>query len=124
MMVIGAARCIESQTRELFEPCRLRDIPIVTNFASIRLGPSCGNRSRVCGRAGGVARRCADTMLDADAKAKAKAKAQNDRVNRNVPLAKIFGPISSLDFPPVGHSRHAGEWHQQSSMTGRSVTGR
>ena len=29
-MVIDAAKGIESQTRKLFEVCRLRDIPIVT----------------------------------------------------------------------------------------------
>ena len=35
VMVIDAARGIESQTRKLFEVCRLRDIPIVTSVNKV-----------------------------------------------------------------------------------------
>jgi hypothetical protein len=47
IMVIDAAKGIESQTRKLFEVCRLRDIPIITFITKIdREGPAGFGRGR------------------------------------------------------------------------------
>ncbi len=51
IMVIDAARGIESQTRKLFEVCRLRDIPIITfiNMSTAKgvIRSSCWTKSRM-----------------------------------------------------------------------------
>ena len=54
IMVIDAAKGIESQTLKLFEVCRLRDIPIITFINKVdregRDRSSCSTRSPSCSR--------------------------------------------------------------------------
>ena len=100
VMVIDAAKGIETQTRKLFEVCRLRDVPIMTFINKVdregrdpfelldEIAGHPGARRRPGDLAGRHGRRCSTAVYDLRA----------DRLL--LPVGKRGGAASALDAAP------------------------